>query len=687
MSIKHKLLMKKLLSIILILVALTSQAQILEPVKWSFSSKTINDTEAELIITAKIEKGWHVYSQFIEEGGPIPTSFNFSPSGDYKLIGKVSETPKAVSAFDKTFDMQIAWHENLATFKQKIRLNKTKTTVSGKLEFMVCNDERCLPPAEVEFKIPVDLKQESKIIGAVPATSVPLDTQKAVISTLPEKSPDSVTVSKAVTGPEPVHPSSTFWGIFIAGFIGGLAAFFMPCIFPMVPLTVSYFTKKAGSRQKGIGHALIYGLSIIIIYVLFGLIITVLFGSAKLNELSSSGIFNFAFFILLVVFAISFFGAFEIILPHSLVNKIDKKADESKGIGGIFFMAASLALVSFSCTGPIIGTLLVQASSNGAILSPAIGMFGFALALALPFTLSAIFPGFLSSMPKSGGWLNSVKVCLGFLELALALKFLSAADLVWHWEWFDREVFLSLWIVIFALMGLYILGKLKFAQDSDVSFISVPRLFFALLSLSFTVYMIPGLWGAPVNILSGIAPPLNTQDFILTGDKAVSYNSSAFPAKVKYSDKLHPPHGFNAFFDLDEGIAFAKKVNKPILIDFTGHACVNCRKMEDKVWVDKEVARLIKQEYVLIQLYVDERAVDMPKEKVHYSEILRSNTNDLGRWNSDFQATKYGSNSQPFYVLAGHDLNPLVNPKGAIFEPIEYAAYLQSGLDRFKALN
>jgi thiol:disulfide interchange protein len=679
--------MKKILSLLLILVAFATQAQILEPVKWSFSSKKVSNTEAELILTAKIDKGWHVYSQFIKEGGPIPTSFSFNPSGDYKRIGKVSETPKAVSAFDKTFDMQIAWHENLVTFKQKIKLNKPKTTVSGKLEFMVCNDERCLPPTEVEFKIPVDLKQEVKTTGAIAAIPNPLDTQKALVTTPPGRAPDSITVSKAVTGPvSGKHSSSTFWGIFIAGFIGGLAAFFMPCIFPMVPLTVSYFTKKAGSRQKGIGHALIYGLSIIIIYVLFGLLITVLFGSAKLNELSSSGVFNFAFFILLVVFAVSFFGAFEIILPHSIVNKIDKKADESKGFGGIFFMAASLALVSFSCTGPIIGTLLVQASSNGAILSPAIGMFGFALALALPFTLSAIFPGFLSSLPKSGGWLNSVKVCLGFLELALALKFLSAADLVWHWEWFDREVFLSLWIVIFALMGLYILGKLKLAHDSEVSFISVPRLFFALLSLSFTVYMIPGLWGAPVNILSGIAPPINTQDFILSGDNAVSYNSSSFPAKVKYSEKLHPPHGFNAFFDLDEGLAFAKKVNKPVLIDFTGHACVNCRKMEDKVWVDKEVARLIKQEYVLIQLYVDERAVEMPKEKVHYSELLRSNTNDLGRWNSDFQATKYGSNSQPFYVLAGQDLNPLVNPKGAIFEPAEYAAYLQSGLDKFKAL-
>lgn len=477
----------------------------------------------------------------------------------------------------------------------------------------------------------------------------------------------------------------TLWETFISGLIGGFIAFLMPCIFPMVPLTVSYFTKRAGSKQKGIGQALIYGFSIIVIYVAFGLLITLLFGSAKLNELSSSGWFNLSFFILLVVFAISFFGAFEITLPSAFVNKIDQKADDSKGLGGLFFMAASLALVSFSCTGPIIGTLLVQASSKGEILAPAIGMFGFALALALPFTLSAIFPGFLSAMPKSGGWLNSVKVCLGFLELALALKFLSAADLVWHWEWFDREIFLSLWIVIFVLMGIYILGKIKFSHDSDVPYVSVPRLFFAMLSLSFAVYLVPGLWGAPVNILSGIAPPMNTQDFILNGNgSSASVLPKGFPPSVKYSETLKPPVGFNAFFDLDEGLAYAKSVGKPVLIDFTGHACVNCRKMEDKVWIDPEVGRLIKEEYVLIQLYVDERNIKMPKEKVHRSEILRTTTDDLGRWNGDFQATKYGSNSQPFYVLAGQDLNPLVKPQGAIFDAKEYAAYLQSGLDKFK---
>ncbi|MBB6499597.1 protein-disulfide reductase DsbD family protein [Pedobacter cryoconitis] len=512
--------------------------------------------------------------------------------------------------------------------------------------------------------------------NAVVKDSVKKDTVKATVAAKP--------VTQVLH--QQTEKEKTLWQTFIQGLLGGFIAFLMPCIFPMVPLTVSYFTKRAGSRKKGIGQAVIYGISIIVIYVAFGLLITLLFGSTRLNELSSSGWFNFSFFILLIVFAVSFFGAFEITLPSSFVNKIDQKADDSKGLGGIFFMAASLALVSFSCTGPIIGTLLVQASSKGEILAPAIGMFGFALALALPFTLSAIFPGFLSSMPKSGGWLNSVKVCLGFLELALALKFLSAADLVWHWEWFDREIFLVLWIVIFFLMGVYILGKIKFSHDSDLPYVSVPRLFFAIFSFSFAMYLVPGLWGAPVNILSGIAPPLNTQDFILGGNSIGSPQGSAdFPASVKYNDVLHPPHGFRAFFDLDEGLAYAKKVNKPVLIDFTGHACVNCRKMEDKVWIDPQVGHLIKDEYVLIQLYVDERSVKMPPEKVHYSKILRTTTDDLGRWNGDFQATNYNSNSQPFYVLGGHDLVPLVAPQGAIFDAKEYAAYLQSGLDKFKS--
>lgn len=509
--------------------------------------------------------------------------------------------------------------------------------------------------------------------AVISAASSTADTTKKIVDS-----------AKADISADMKEKQKTLWETFIAGLVGGFLAFLMPCIFPMVPLTISYFTKRAGSKGKGIGQAIIYGLSIIVIYVAFGLLITVIFGSAGLNAFSSSGIFNLFFFLLLVVFAVSFFGAFEITLPSSIVNKIDSKADNSKGLGGIFFMAASLALVSFSCTGPIIGTLLVDASSKGELLGPAVGMFGFSLALALPFTLSAVFPGFLSSMPKSGGWLNSVKVCLGFLELALALKFLSAADLVWHWNWFDREVFLVLWIVIFVLMGIYLLGKIKFSHDSDLPYVSVPRLFFAILSFSFAMYMVPGLWGAPVSVLSGLAPPMATQDFILSGNAHVNSNADSkdFPKKVKYDDVFHAPVGFKPFFELEEGLAYAKKTGKPIMLDFTGWACVNCRKMEDNIWVKPNVGALI-NEFVLIQLYVDERKIKMPADKVHYSEILRRKTDDLGYWNGDFQATKYNTNSQPFYVLVDHELNPVVKPQGAIFDADEYAAYLQSGLDAY----
>lgn len=512
---------------------------------------------------------------------------------------------------------------------------------------------------------------------------------KAEVEETAKKNTDTVAKKTIDTVVKPNEADNkTLWQTFIEGLLGGFLAFLMPCIFPMVPLTVSYFTKKGGTRQKGIGLGLIYGLSIIVIYVAFGLLITMLFGSAKLNELSSSGIFNLFFFLLLVFFAISFFGAFEITLPSAFVNKIDQKADNSKGLGGIFFMAASLALVSFSCTGPIIGTLLVQASAKGQILAPAIGMFGFALALALPFTLSAIFPGFLNSMPKSGGWLNSVKVCLGFVELALALKFLSSADLVWHWEWFDREIFLVLWIVIFVLMGFYLLGKLKFSHDSDLKYISIPRLLLAIVSFSFAIYMVPGLWGAPVRILSGLAPPMHTQDFILGGETTSTKSlATDFPATVKYGDKLPAPHGFNVFFDVEEGLAYAKKVGKPVMLDFTGWTCVNCRKMEDDVWVNPQVGNIIKNDYVLIQLYVDERT-EMPKEKVHYSKYLKGETTTLGKYNQDLQATRYGANSQPFYVLTDHDLNPLTAPQGAVFNnDAAYIEFLKSGVEKFKSNN
>lgn len=478
----------------------------------------------------------------------------------------------------------------------------------------------------------------------------------------------------------------SLWGIFITGFVGGLAALLMPCIFPMLPLTVSFFT-KGNEKGKAFSRAALYGFFIILIYVVLGLLVTVLFGADALNSLSTNGVFNFLFFLLLVAFATSFLGAFEITLPSSWVNKMDANSDKG-GIAGLFFMAGTLALVSFSCTGPIIGTLLVQAATSGALLGPAIGMFGFSFALAIPFALFALFPSALSALPKSGGWLNSVKVVLGFLELAFALKFLSNVDLAYHWEWFDREIFLVLWIIIFALMGLYLLGKLKFAHDSDLPFISVPRLMMSIVVLSFSVYMIPGLWGAPLKSISAFLPPQQTQDFDLYTPSLLGGGGSAPVAAHtsgphKYADIFHAALNLDTFFDYDEGIAYAKMVNKPVMIDFTGHACVNCRKMEANVWPDKEVYKLISQDYVLIQLYVDDKTEVAPEDVVTNAKGKVLNT--IGKKWSDLQASKFQANSQPFYVLLDPKTEePLVKPQGADYEVSNYVTFLNSGLKAYK---
>ncbi len=685
--------MKKLLVFILILFAFTSNAQILEPVKWSFSSNIISDKEAELIITAKIDKGWHVYSQFIEEGGPIPTSFTFKSSPDYKLIGKVSESPKAITAMDKTFDMKISYHENQVTFKQKIRLNKPKTSVSGSLEFMVCNDERCLPPTEVEFKIPVEYKGSAVVadksanvplVQTQPEVVKPTDTIEPVPGISPPANSDSSISNEKISQPKPVKEKSTsFWGIFIAGFIGGLAAFFMPCIYPMIPLTVSFFTKKAGSRAKGIQSAIIYGLSIIIIYVALGLLITLIFGASALNEAASSATFNLLFFAALVVFAVSFLGAFEITLPSSLVNKMDEKSNKG-GFIGLFFMAFTLALVSFSCTGPIIGTLLVDAVSKGSYLGPAIGMFGFSSALAIPFTLFAIFPSWLKEMPKSGGWLNTVKVSLGFLELALAFKFLSNVDLAYHWGVFDRDVFLAIWIIIFAVWGFYLLGKIKLSHDSEISFISLPRLFFAMFVLGFTLYMVPGLWGAPLKAISAWLPPQPTQDFDLYTNSGSS--ASAQTEGKKYAGLFHAPHGLDAFYDYEEGIAYSKKVNKPVLLDFTGWSCVNCRKMEASVWPDEAVLSQLKNDYVLISLYVDDKT-ELPENEKYESLFSGKEIKTLGQKWSDLQASKFGTNSQPYYVITDYNKKTLVAPQAFNLDINNYIQFLKSGKAEFDRIN
>jgi thiol:disulfide interchange protein len=476
---------------------------------------------------------------------------------------------------------------------------------------------------------------------------------------------------------QPVEQS--LWGIFLAGMAGGFAALLMPCIFPMLPLTVSYFTKKGTGKGSAVSKALLYGISIMVIYVVLGLLVTVIFGADALNSLSTNGVFNFGFFLLIVAFAASFLGAFEINLPSSWVNKMDQHADKG-GKLGLFFMAATLALVSFSCTGPIIGYLLVQAATNGALLGPAIGMLGFSFALAIPFALFALFPTWLSSLPKSGGWLNSVKVTLGFLELALSLKFLSNVDLAYHWHLFDREVFLVLWIVIFALMGFYLLGKLTFSHDSLLSYIPVPRLFLAIVVLSFSIYMVPGLWGAPLKSISAFLPPQATQDFDLYSPASVG---TIDDKPHKYAALFDKPKGFDPFFDYEEGLAYAIKVHKPVMIDFTGHACVNCRKMEANVWPDKAVYQRITGDYVLIQLYVDDKTDLAAGEQFTTPEGRRIKT--IGNKWSYLQTSRFSANSQPFYVLLNPQTgDPLVTPQGADFDPASYLKYLDSGIRAFK---
>lgn len=499
-----------------------------------------------------------------------------------------------------------------------------------------------------------------------------------------EKAVDKKSEKVALKATTKEQSKQTLWAIFLAGLAGGFAALLMPCIFPMLPLTVSYFTKSSDKKRSQVGKAAVYGISIIAIYVVMGLLVTVFFGADALNSLSTNGIFNFGFFLLIVVFAASFLGAFEITLPSGWVNKMDQNSDKG-GLAGLFFMAATLALVSFSCTGPIIGTLLVQAATTGALLGPAIGMLGFALALAIPFVLFAMFPSWLQSLPKSGGWLNSVKVTLGFLELALSLKFLSNVDLAYHWHWLDREIFLALWIVIFALMGFYLLGKLKFSHDGDLKFIPVPRLFLAIIVFAFTMYMVPGLWGAPLKSISAFLPPQATQDFDLSNPGMGNNNQNSSNNNItdiqphKYADLFDKPKGFNPYFDYNEGLAYAKKARKPVLIDFTGHACVNCRKMEANVWPDKQVYQRITQDYVLIQLYVDDKT-DLAKAEQTITPEGRKIQTIGNKW-SYLQTSKFISNSQPFYVLLDPDTEePLVTPQGADYDAASYLKYLDSGL-------
>ena len=579
--------MKKtfLLSCLLMVLGLTTAfAQIQDPVQFKSEWKKISDTEAQIVFTGVIDEGWHVYSTDLPDGGPISATFNTDTMEGIELDGKLMPEGKEIEAFDKVFDMNLRYFEEKATFVQKLKITAATYFIEGFLQYGSCNDENCLPPTNIEFSF-----SGKGAEGAAASQSEEIPAMKlteAVSSNVSTADYWAPVIDKLnAFGEETAQTSNQSWFyIFFAGFIGGLLALFTPCVWPIIPMTVSFFLKRSKDKKKGIRDAWTYGASIVVIYVTLGLAITLIFGASALNALSTNAVFNILFFLMLVVFAASFFGAFEITLPSKWSNAVDSKAEQTSGLLSIFLMAFTLSLVSFSCTGPIIGFLLVEVSTTGSVVAPAIGMLGFALALALPFTLFAMFPSWLKQMPKSGGWMNVIKVTLGFLELAFALKFLSVADLAYGWRILDRETFLALWIVIFGLMGFYLLGKIKFPHDDDDTTVSVPRFFMALCSLAFAVYMVPGLWGAPLKAVSAFAPPMNTQDFNL------------------YKNEVHAQ-----FDDFDAGMEYARRNGKPVMLDFTGYGCVNCRKMELAVWTDQKVSKLIQDDYVLITLYVDNK--------------------------------------------------------------------------------
>lgn len=691
--------MKKLISsIMLALIALVAQAQILTPVKWKIKLDDKGGApEKEIVFTATADKGWHLYDMNLPEGGPVSTSFTFETLNGAELIGQPVPSVKPTTVYDEQFAMNLRWYPGTVSFTQKLKVtDPAKFKAEGEVEFMACNDETCLPPDQIPFSfdkksIHVDpalaANSSTTEVDKEDATAIQPDTQvvaeeaselntpdpaaKETPATTSPKASDSLTDSPNLWSPvidqlksfgdSTVSAADTSWlFIFFAGFLGGLIALLTPCVWPMIPMTVSFFLKRTKDRKKAIRDAITYGLSIIVIYLVMGLLITGIFGASALNDLSTNAIFNILFFLLLVVFAVSFFGAFELVLPASWTSKLDSKADSTTGVLSIFFMSFTLVLVSFSCTGPIIGTLLVQAASMGTAVGPAIGMFGFALALSIPFSVFAIFPNMLQSMPKSGGWLNSVKVVLGFLELALALKFLSVADLAYGWRLLDREAFIVLWIVIFSLLGVYLLGKIKFSHDSEVKYVSVPRLFMAIISFAFAIYMVPGLWGAPLKAISAFAPPLYTQDFNL------------------YKNEVHA-----AFDDYESGMAYAKKINKPVMIDFSGFGCVNCRKMEASVWTDPKVKQMLENDYVLITLMVDDKTkLPQPIEIQENGKTRKLKT--IGDKWSYLQRSKFGSNAQPFYILLNDEGQPL-GPSYAFNEDVsKYIQFLQNGLKEFK---
>ncbi|BDB57231.1 thiol:disulfide interchange protein DsbD [Flavobacterium ammonificans] len=668
--------MKKLVVLVLIVLAFAKgNAQILDPVKWTTQIDKKANGNYLLTFNGVIEKDWHLYSQFTAEGGSLPLEILFkNQKGNFELIGKTKES-KTKTAYNDIFEVNETFFEKKAQLTQEIKLTNSKLAkVEVALNYQVCKEACINLEKSFTFIIP---SPEADLVAAEPVsdtTNTAVDTAAVVNQT------EVATTVETTPATEPTEEEMGLWSIFIIAFFSGFAALLTPCVFPMIPMTVSFFTKQSKSKSAGVRNALFYGISIIVIYVILGVLVTWIFGADALNALSTNVWFNLFFFALLVVFAVSFLGAFEIMLPNSWANKVDSQADRG-GVIGILFMALALAIVSFSCTGPIVGTLLVQAASKGGI-APIVGMFGFSLALALPFMLFAMFPGWLNSLPKSGGWLNTVKVVLGFLELALAFKFLSNADLVLQLHLLEREVFLAIWIAIFGTLALYLFGKISLPHDSPMSHISVGRLSFGLVVLSFTIYMIPGLWGAPLQLISAFPPPMEYSESPLgIGTNSVSSTSgTVLPEGAKLG-----PHQIVVFDDYDTGLAYAKTVNKPILLDFTGHACVNCRKMENTVWSDERILPLLKNEVVLISLYVDDKR-ELPKNEQTVSTTSGSSIETIGDKWTDFMISKYKTNTQPLYVLTDLEGTSLNSKQPTIsFVGIEeYEAWLKIGISNFK---
>jgi len=642
-------------------------AQVLEPVKWSFESKQ-DGLEATLIFKAVIDNGWHLYDTELPEGGPIKTSIHYADSTLFDFVGVLGKEPLPTVYLDKTFNLKLGYFTKQAVLTQKIKLKSAeKVTIKGTVEFMSCNDETCTPPTEADFALHLNVGSSKSTVNTAPS--------------IPSNTPDQ-------------KPHTLGWFLFFS-FLAGLAAILTPCVFPMIPMTVSFFMNSGESKFKSRLNAVFYGFSIIAIYTVIGTLMSVIFGPGIANWLSTHWLPNLIFFAVFMLFAFSFFGLFEIVLPSWMVNKSDQQVDRG-GLIGSFFMALTLVLVSFSCTGPIVGAILVQ-SAGGQILKPIVGMFGFSMAFALPFTLFALFPAWLNNLPKSGGWLNSVKVVLGFLELALGLKFLSIADQTYHWRILDREVYLALWIVIFVLLGFYLLGKLKFAHDSEVKFLTVPRLLMAIITFSFVVYLIPGMFGAPLKAISGYLPPQTTIDFdlhqiIRDEIKMAAPGNSTFTVagsteelcdQPKFAEFLKLPNGLDGYFDYEQGMACARKMNKPVFIDFTGHGCVNCREMEANVWSDTRVLERLRKDFVIIALYVDDKST-LPESEWVTSTYDGKVKKTLGKKYADFQISRYGVNAQPYYVLLDGKEQLLVPPKAYDLNVDHFVEFLDTALAEFK---